>query len=74
MDRPRAKQKEELGAQREELEARLQKEALEDAQDAAAAGKEPPTGNPLDVLKPEGSGEAMTKVRRRDALRCPAHP
>jgi hypothetical protein len=38
---PRAAQREELQAQRAALEGRLTAEALEDAQDAAAAGKPP---------------------------------
>jgi len=59
---PRATQREELQAQRTALEARLTAEALEDAQVAAAAGKPPPSANPLEGLDPKSSSEAMQKL------------
>ena len=59
---PRAAQREELQAQRAALEARLTAEALEDAQDAAAAGRPPSSANPLDGLEPKSSAEAMQKL------------
>mmetsp|Transcript_27072 Transcript_27072/g.64442 ORF Transcript_27072/g.64442 Transcript_27072/m.64442 type:complete len:1509 (-) Transcript_27072:202-4728(-) len=59
---PRAAQREELQAQRAALEGRLTAEALEDAQDAAAAGKPPSTANPLDGLDAKSSSEAMQKL------------
>ena len=46
-------------------QARLTAEALEDAQEAAAAGQAPPGGSPLDGLDPKSSGEAMQRLAGR---------